>query len=426
MATCAPSDRAPVTGAPARIVALAFVWLVCGSNAMTPLLPVYTEHLRLSPLDGALVFCGYFAGLIGVLLVGARTTVLRRARPVLVVALAVAIVADLTLVAGAERPLLLALGRILVGAGVALGTGSSAALMVIARGEAGRAFIAGGAMVGACAGLILALAVVTWLPGPTRTIYLLHGAGCLLILITILIAGARPGRQHDPAGDAQVPTRIGRARHAGALLSGGVGWSFGALAVGALPATLTGTGLTPSLLAAVGIGALAMLASCAAIALRLGSPGATGWPLATAAGWATVALGVALAQLPLVVAGAVVGGVGQAAAYRSGLRRVTVGLPAERQGRVASGFSAFAYASCAAALLLTGVAQLLLGPIPGLLFSAGALLLIATLAVFLSVSGQSGASGTKRPSAEVFLEHTHRPVGATATINEAAIEATQT
>lgn len=425
MATCAPSDRPPTAGAPARIVAVAFVWLVCGSNAMTPLLPVYAEHLDLTPLDGALVFCGYFAGLIGVLLVGARTTLLRRARPVLLAALAVAVVADLTLVAGAERPLLLALGRILVGAGVALGTGASAALMVIARGDAGRAFIAGGAMVGACAGLVLALAVVTWLPGPTRTIYLLHGAGCLLILLTILVAGSRPGRPDDLVDAAAVPSPLGRARRTGALLSGGVGWSFGALAVGSLPATLTGTGLTTSLLAAVGVGAVAMLASCAGIALGLGSPTTIWWPLVTAAGWATIASGVTLAHLPLVVAGAIVGGLGQAAAYRSGLRRVTVGLAAERQGRVASGFSAFAYASCAAALLLTGIAQSLLGPVPGLLLSAGATLSVAAVAVILSVSDRSDAIRTKRPETASFPGRTPRSVGATATINKGAIEATQ-
>ena len=407
------------TGPPPALIAFAFVALVCGSNALTPLLPLYAERLALTPVDRAVVFCGYFLGLITVLVLAARTRLVQAARAALLAALAISVLGDTALILGSHTPQLLAVGRVFIGISVALGTGSAAALMVAARGEAGRAFIAAGSLVGACVGLAAALAIVTWLPGPMLTVYLVHAVVAVGTLIALAVSTRRrPGPPLPGAGRperavvqndgiesggtetggtvsgppvASPPPVLSRRIRVGAFAAGGVAWAMGALATGSLPATLVLTGLVDTTLVAVAVGGLSLLTSCAGIALGLGAPLARVWPLVVAGSWALVVVGVWTHWLPVIVLGCALGGVGQAGAYRSGLRRLTVGLDPLRQGQVTSAYAAVAYGSCAASLLGAGWLEQWLGVEVGGGVLAGALLAVAAVTTVL-LSGRTAAA----------------------------------
>lgn len=423
----------------AGTVATAFVLLVCGSNAMAPLLPLYTEHLALTALDSAAVFSGYFLGLVGILILAARTRLVAAARVVLPLALVVGLAGDVALMYGSSAPLWLLIGRVLVGASVALGTGAAAAVMVAIRGEQGRAFLATGSLIGACAGLLAAMVIVELLPGPLITVYAIN-AGVMVVALVVLLAVFRsaqlpqvlsrpapvvplcdtpvaqdadrrigqlveparvatpqlarrrrlervsPRRGHSPASSTGAP-RLRRQRLA-ALLTGGAGWAIGALAVGALPAALVATGTVQTVSVGVAVGGVCLLTSCLTSLAGIGSPAARWWPLLLAGAWALVTAGLWASSLVPAILGCAAGGVAQAASYRSGLRRLTVGLDPVRQGQVASAYSAFAYSSCAVLLLLCGALQLQLGESLGLLVLAA--LYAAVCCVTIALAGRAG------------------------------------
>lgn len=402
-------------------MATAFVLLVCGSNAMAPLLPLYEEQLGLTPLDSAAVFSGYFLGLVSILILAARTRLVAAARIVLPLALIVGLAGDVALIYGSSAPIWLLIGRVLVGASVALGTGAAAAVMVAVRGEEGRAFLATGSLIGACAGLLAAMLIVGLLPGPLLTVYAINAVVMLLALI-VLLAVLRTARLPEvlsrpapviPVCDAPVPqtpeptppdgrdraaaTSLSRRVRLGAYLTGGAGWAIGALAVGALPAALVASGTVETVTAGVAVGGVCLLTSCLTSLRGVGSPTARWWPLPLAAAWGLVTAGIWAGSIVLAVLGCGLGGVAQAASYRAALRRLTVGLDPVRQGQVASAFSAVAYSSCALLLLLCGALQLQLGLYRGLTALAVVYAIVCCVTIALI-----GGSRARADSADTF------------------------
>ena len=164
-----------------------FILAICGSNAMTPLLPGYMDTHGLGPAAASVLFATYFIALIIILLISARGPLIRHSRTVLPLALLAAIVGDLLQIVGASVDVLLFPGRFLTGASVGLSTGAAAAIMVAARGERGRAFIASGSLIGAGSGLVAAIAIAVFLPWQLVTVYSIHAAATAVCLIVLLV-----------------------------------------------------------------------------------------------------------------------------------------------------------------------------------------------------------------------------------------------
>lgn len=382
--------------------ACGFVLAVCGSNALTALLPRYQAVHGLGSLSSAVLFSMYFAALLSILLVSARGPLVRYARTVLPTALLIGVAADLLHVIGSAIPILLFPGRFLTGASVALSTGAAAAIMVAVRGEQGRSFIGTGSLLGAGAGLGASIALVVFLPGEFVMVFVVHG--CLLMgCVVAVLFGLRAAPQVlAPAG---VPHTSGLRyeskpdrRDRGAFGLGALAWAVGALAVGVLPAGLLARGMTESLLAAVCVGGACLWTSTvtgiAGAGLRVVRTPTAG-VLLMSGGWALVMTGLFTRQLLVVVAGTVVSGLGQTVGYRVGLARLTRGLESVRQGQVASGYSASAYAGAGLFVILDGVATTWLGA------SVGA---VVTGVMFLAGCLGAGWLCARRPNAEGLAE----------------------
>lgn len=377
MRTCARSEG--FSGATGVLAVAAFVVAICGSNAITPLLPEYQSRLGMSPLATATVFAMYFGPLVVVLLIGALTSLARYARVALVVALASGVVANLLLMQGVSQTWLLYPGRLLVGLSSALATGSAAAVAVAALGARGKRFVGGASMLGAGTGLALAAVVVAWLPGTFTTVYLLNAvvAGVFLLALLadlrhgpLLLGDEPPACRVPRAPDAPAPgggTARGGGRDPIAYLAGALGWAVGGLATGVLPAAVLARGLTDSLLTALTLCGSALFAAAAgSLVPALGRTDRLHPALAVlAAGMGAAGAGVVTGHAWLLLTGSIAAGFGQVAAFRAGLARVSAGLGPVAQGRVMSGYSAVAYLGAAAFVLCGGALVSAFGPRAG-------------------------------------------------------------
>ena len=388
-----------------------FILAICGSNAMTPLLPGYMDTHGLGPAAASVLFATYFIALIIILLISARGPLIRHSRTVLPLALLAAIVGDLLQIVGASVEVLLFPGRFLTGASVGLSTGAAAAIMVAARGERGRAFIAYGSLIGAGSGLVAAIAIAVFLPWQLVTVYSIHAAATAVCLIVLLVGlrlapgllaygndsstddGFAPQSTHAHTGDLDVhngdlDVAGTRRRDPGAYLVGALAWAIGALAVGAMPAAILATGASDSLLVAQCVGGACLLVSMVASLAGVGVRLVTTLPavgVLLVVGWSTAVVGLVLGRLDVIVLGTVVGGIGQAGGYRVALAAVTRGLGAVEQGRVASRFSAFAYSGAGVMVVLDGVAGQAVGTLGGAIVTGVVYAAVAAVAIGLVV-----------------------------------------
>ena len=388
-----------------------FILAICGSNAMTPLLPGYMDTHGLGPAAASVLFATYFIALIIILLISARGPLIRHSRTVLPLALLAAIVGDLLQIVGASVEVLLFPGRFLTGASVGLSTGAAAAIMVAARGERGRAFIASGSLIGAGSGLVAAIAIAVFLPWQLVTVYSIHAAATAVCLIVLLVGlrlapgllaygndsstddGFAPQSTHAHTGDLDVhngdlDVAGTRRRDPGAYLVGALAWAIGALAVGAMPAAILATGASDSLLVAQCVGGACLLVSMVASLAGVGVRLVTTLPavgVLLVVGWSTAVVGLVLGRLDVIVLGTVVGGIGQAGGYRVALAAVTRGLGAVEQGRVASRFSAFAYSGAGVMVVLDGVAGQAVGTLGGAIVTGVVYAAVAAVAIGLVV-----------------------------------------
>lgn len=313
-----------------------FILAICGSNAMTPLLPGYMDTHGLGPAAASVLFATYFIALIIILLISARGPLIRHSRTVLPLALLAAIVGDLLQIVGASVEVLLFPGRFLTGASVGLSTGAAAAIMVAARGERGRAFIASGSLIGAGSGLVAAIAIAVFLPWQLVTVYAIHAAATAVCLIVLLVGlrlapgllaygndsstddGFAPQSTHAHTGDLDVhngdlDVAGTRRRDPGAYLVGALAWAIGALAVGAMPAAILATGASDSLLVAQCVGGACLLVSMVASLAGVGVRLVTTLPavgVLLVVGWSTAVVGLVLGRPDVIVLGTVVGGIG--------------------------------------------------------------------------------------------------------------------
>ncbi|MFC9981155.1 MFS transporter [Gordonia sp. NPDC127522] len=388
-----------------------FILAICGSNAMTPLLPGYMDTHGFGPAAASVLFATYFIALIIILLISARGPLIRHSRTVLPLALLAAIVGDLLQIVGASVEVLLFPGRFLTGASVGLSTGAAAAIMVAARGERGRAFIASGSLIGAGSGLVAAIAIAVFLPWQLVTVYAIHAAATAVCLIVLLVGlrlapgllaygndssmddGSAPQSTHAHTGDLDVhkgdlDVAGARRRDPGAYLVGALAWAIGALAVGAMPAAILATGASDSLLVAQCVGGACLLVSMVASLAGVGVRLVTTLPavgVLLVAGWSTAVVGLVLGRLDVIVLGTVVGGIGQAGGYRVALAAVTRGLGAVEQGRVASRFSAFAYSGAGVMVVLDGVAGQAVGTLGGAIVTGVVYAAVAAVAIGLVI-----------------------------------------
>ncbi|MET0747848.1 MAG: MFS transporter [Rhizobium sp.] len=341
------------------VAALSFSILLAGSNANTPLLPIYRTLMAFSPLTLSLTFVFYVGSLIFFLSLLSRPSILRWAPALLGASLLASILSDLCMANGSEATTLF--GRALTGIAVGLGTGPAAALVVDAFGMRGRSVSATGNLVGAVFGTALSQLAVFQLGGRLAIGAVFHGhalvCGCLCIILAIIFRSMRhANRRTFGRIDGKAPKVLASLRaNLFPLVSGSIAWIVISIAITFLPSVFHESGMQ----AASAAGIIMLLICCAVC--QLGSrqvaalaPWLNGME-AMAAGLALILLGAFSGWQSLGLLGFAVTGAGIGIAYRMALVVLTRGASPNIHGVLSSTYAAITYAAAAIAVTVVGL-----------------------------------------------------------------------
>jgi MFS family permease len=382
--------------------------LLIGANLATPIYPLIRTELGLTPFAVTLAFSSYVVALIGGLVLAGHWSdhIGRRAALVLAVFLGLA---GAALFATAGSLLVLAAGRALQGAAVALATGASAAALrdlLPGRPDWASRFTlvasAGGVAAGPVIGGFLSL-----LPAPTRTPFMIYLVVLASLLVPLVLLRARPAiaaASPDRPLAALRPRRPSVSKDARrafwwASTVGFLSFAVFGFTLSLAPtwfADITGTSSRPV------IGLLAALVLASSAASQLLSPrGRAVVPL----GLAGMAVGVALLpvagaldSLPLLIAACVVAGLGQGMAFRVVFSEVSARVDPALHAQTVSAVYVITYLGSVVPVLGLGAAASSWGLAPStvvftvLIAAACALLAVGSLVPGLRAPGAPRAT----------------------------------
>jgi MFS family permease len=346
------------------IAAISFSILLAGTNATTPMLPIYQRVLQFSPLMLSMTFVAYVTMLIAVLLFCSRPGFAKWSPTLLSSALLIAAVSDSFLAMASESWIMV--GRAIAGVAGGIGTGSAAALVVAALGAKGRSVSATGNLIGAVAGTAFAQYCITRTgDAAMHWTFLIHGGVCLVLagcLVTVLKLRAKSNRIQlaDKPNTDTIVWHVLKLNKI-PLLVGSLDWILISTAIVTLPTFFGDLGMKW----VSSFGVIMLLIACAAS--QIGSPWlsrAAPWMsgvLAMSIGSTFILLGATMLNAAVAIAGFVSVGAGIGISYRLSLVVITRGASPAQQGTLSSLYAALTYAAAAAGVLTTGVSGNLLG-----------------------------------------------------------------
>lgn len=378
--------------------AYAFVVTMVGTTLPTPLYSLYRQRFGFSELIVTVIFATYAAGVIaGLLLFGRASDEIGR-RPVLALGLALSALSAVCFLAAGGLPLLL-VGRVLSGLSAGIFTGTATALLVdLARSRRRGTLVATVANMGGLGcGPLLAGALAQWVASPLRTpfwvdlaLLLPAAAGLWALPDPVRRSGSRWIRTPQLAIPAEVRPVFVRA-----ALAGFAGFAILGLFSAVSPAFLAEE-LSVTSHATVGLVVFVAFAASAAGQMLLGRvPDAmfAGCGVLIA-GMVLLALGLALASLPLVVGAGILAGLGQGLSFRAGLDALTAGSPPQRRAEVASSFFTVAYLALSVPVIGEGILAELVGLKPAGLIFAGAVAALAAITLLLLARSRASVEST--------------------------------
>ncbi|MFD8109108.1 MFS transporter [Streptomyces microflavus] len=341
---------------------------MAGTTLPTPLYGLYREELGFSELMVTVVFAVYALGVIATLLLAGNVSDETGRRPVLLAALGFSAASALCFLFEGGLPALFA-GRLLSGfaAGLLSGAATVTVMELAPPGRAAGAGLAATAanMGGLGCGPLLAGLLAEYAPWPLRLPFVVHlaliavAAVLTWLLPETVTSSGRRLRLH-PQGLA-VPPQV-RGVFAPSALAAFAGFSLLGLFTAVAPAFVAET-LDVHNLALAGLVVFSVfLASTAGQALmgRVGERRALpGGCFVLVAGLVLVAASLLLASLPLLVAGALCGGLGQGLAFRGAVTAISAAAPPEHRAATVSAFFVVAYLGIS--LPVVGVGALTLG-----------------------------------------------------------------
>ncbi|MFD8113041.1 MFS transporter [Streptomyces microflavus] len=341
---------------------------MAGTTLPTPLYGLYREELGFSELMVTVVFAVYALGVIATLLLAGNVSDETGRRPVLLAALGFSAASALCFLFEGGLPALFA-GRLLSGfaAGLLSGAATVTVMELAPPGRAAGAGLAATAanMGGLGCGPLLAGLLAEYAPWPLRLPFVVHlaliaAAAVLTWLLPETVTSSGRRLRLRPQGLA-VPPQV-RGVFAPSALAAFAGFSLLGLFTAVAPAFVAET-LDVHNLALAGLVVFSVfLASTAGQALmgRVGERRALpGGCFVLVAGLVLVAASLLLASLPLLVAGALCGGLGQGLAFRGAVTAISAAAPAEHRAATVSAFFVIAYLGIS--LPVVGVGALTLG-----------------------------------------------------------------
>lgn len=379
--------------APGLLVALAFLATMLGTTLPTPLYPIYQQELGFGGLMVTVVFATYAVGVLVALLLFGRLSDRIGRRPVLLPGLALAAASSLVFLIPDSLPALFA-GRVLSGLSAGVFTGVATATIVDLAPPEGRAraglLAAAVNMLGLGLGPVVAGALADLAPLPLVLPYLVHlglvAVGVVAVLLVPEPVTRQPGPVRLEVQRLSVPADV-RPVFVRAGIAGFAGFAVLGFFTAVSPLFVSGVLREPSHLLS-GLVVFSLLGSSTAgqlLSARLPlRTSLLGGCLALAAGIAVVGVGLATSSLAVLVAGAVVAGLGQGASFRAGLQSVTGTAPAERRSEVSSSFFLLLYVAISIPVIGVGAGAQVFGLVPTAVVFAGLVALLA-LAAFVSL-----------------------------------------
>ncbi|RDG39151.1 MFS transporter [Streptomyces corynorhini] len=379
------------------MAAAVFAVGMAGTTLPTPLYGLYRAQLGFSELMVTIVFAVYALGVIATLLLVGNVSDEVGRRPVLLCALGLSAASALCFVFEGGLPALFA-GRLLSGfaAGLLSGAATVTVMELAPPGREARAGLAATAanMGGLGCGPLLAGVLAQYAPWPLRLPFLVHlalvaAAGVVTWFLPETVAvtkRARPGWGTPRPRGLTVPPRVrgvfvpsALAAFAGFALLGlftAVAPSFMAQTLGVRDLAVSGAVVFSVFLAStVGQSLLGR------VGVRAALPGGC---FVLVAGLALVGASLAVRSLPLLVAGALCGGLGQGLAFRAGMTAVSGAAPPEHRGGTVSAFFVVAYLGISLPVVGVGALTLWLGLRgAGMVFTVVVLVLAAGVGLYL-------------------------------------------
>ncbi|MFE7140021.1 MFS transporter [Streptomyces sp. NPDC057644] len=368
---------------------------MAGTTLPTPLYGLYREQLGFSELMVTVVFAVYALGVIATLLLAGNVSDEAGRRPVLLAALGFSAASALCFLFEDGLPALFA-GRLLSGfaAGLLSGAATVTVMELAPPGRAARAGLAATAanMGGLGCGPLLSGLLAEYAPEPLRLPFVVHLA--LIAVAAVLtwflpetVTSARVrGLRPRPQGLAVPPAM--RGVFTTSALAAFAGFSLLGLFTAIAPAFVAET-LDVHNLALTGLVVFSVfLASTAGQALmrRVGERRALpGGCFVLVAGLVLVGASLLFTSLPLLVAGALCGGLGQGLAFRGAVTAISAAAPPEHRAATVSAFFVIAYLGIS--LPVVGVGALTLGiglRNAGLTFSGCVLALALGVGLYLA------------------------------------------
>jgi predicted MFS family arabinose efflux permease len=382
-------DQVRTRTAPGLLVALAFLATMVGTTLPTPLYPIYQQELGFGGLMVTVVFATYAVGVLAALLLFGRLSDRIGRRPVLLPGLALAAASSLVFLIPDSLPALFA-GRVLSGLSAGVFTGVATATIVDLAPPEGRAraglLAAAVNMLGLGLGPVVAGALADLAPLPLVLPYLVHlglvAVGVVAVLLVPEPVTRQPGPVRLEVQRLSVPADV-RPVFVRAGIAGFAGFAVLGFFTAVSPLFVSAVLREPSHLLS-GLVVFSLLGSSTAgqlLSARLPlRTSLLGGCLALAAGIAVVGAGLATSSLAVLVAGAVVAGLGQGASFRAGLQSVTGTAPAERRSEVSSSFFLLLYVAISIPVIGVGAGAQVFGLVPTAVVFAGLVALLALAA----------------------------------------------
>ncbi len=352
-----------MTSRPFWLVSAGLFGMLLSANLPTPLYAVYRERFGFSGAVLTLIFATYAMVLVPSLLLFGQLSDRIGRRRVIALGLAVATVA-MVLFAAARGTGWLFAARALQGLAVGVITGTATAALVEhePHGDQGRAALAAalGQAGGSAAGPLLAGVLAEWAPAPEVLCYLVGGAlTATLAVATLRIPEPPPeGGRWRPQWPSVPHEHRGEFTRAG--LTGAAVWAVGALFLSVVP-TYTGTVLGSHNLAVLGAVTAVMLGTaCVAqvVSLRVRLRPAAGQSLGLVvliAGLVALVAAFPARSLPLLLAAAMLAGVGLGLGFVGAQTQINELAPPRRRGAVTAAFIACVYLGVTVAAIGVGL-----------------------------------------------------------------------
>lgn len=378
-------------------VTYAFVVAMMGTTMPTPLYALYEIEFGFSVFVVTLVFAAYAVGVLGALLAFGRWSDSLGRRPMLLAAIVFGLVSAVVFVT-ADSLTALVIGRVLSGlsAGIFVGTATVTLIELVPDEWRDRApAIATAANIGGLGlGPLIAGLLAEYLPQPLRLTFVVDIVLLVVAAVAVFLApetvrvarGARPHMQR-----LSVPADV-RGTFLRASIGGFAGFAVLGLFTAVSPGFIAGV-LQIDNHAATGAVVFAVFASSATaqITVRRADPtSAQRWGcFVLMLGLMCLAASLLLTSLVVLIAAAVLCGVGQGVTFSNGMSAIDAELPPQRRAEVTSTFFVVLYVAISVPVIGAGAAASEWGLVTaGVLFSAVIAVLAGVAFVLLTLDGR--------------------------------------